>query len=128
MARTKVARPEVEAHKVYLEGMAKNLVEKLFGPEGPPWGTTFEDLEELVVQLGQKVSRELLRQALQKQATGTVPPTAQRCPTCHHESEPDDPEPRIVATRVGDAEWSEPHRYCRPCRRSFFPSVPKLGD
>jgi hypothetical protein len=128
MARSKDARPEVAANKAYLEGVAKNLVETLFGPDGPPWGTTFEDLEELVVQLGQTVSRELLRQALQRQAAGPIPPDQQRCPGCQQPPQPGDPEPRIVATRVGDAEWNEPSRYCPRCRRSFFPSVGESGD
>lgn len=129
MARTKDARPEVTANKAYLDGVAKTLVEKLFGPDGPPWGTTFEDLEELVVQLGQTVSREALRLALQKQAVGPVPAENQRCPGCQQPPpQPGDPEPRILATRVGDAEWNEPSCFCPRCRRSFFPSVRESGD
>jgi hypothetical protein len=128
MSRTKDACPEVAANKAYLDGVAKTLVEKLFGPDGPPWGTTFEELEELVVQLGQTVSRELLRIALQKQAAGTVPPEKQPCPGCQQPPQPGDPEPRILATRVGDAEWNEPSRYCPRCRRTFFPSVGESGD
>jgi hypothetical protein len=133
MAGSKDARPEVAANKAYLDGVAKTLVEKLFGPAGLPWGTTFEDLEELVVQLGQTVSREMLRHALQKQAADPLPPDRQRCPGCQQLPQPPQPsdpvtEPRIVTTRVGDAEWSEPSRYCRRCRRSFFPSVGESGD
>jgi hypothetical protein len=128
MARPQDARPEVAANKAYLEGVAKTLAEKLFGPDGLPWGTTFEDLEELVVQLGQTVSRELLRQALQKQAAGPVPPEKQRCPGCQQPPQPGDPEPRILATRIGDTEWNEPSAHCPRCRRTFFPSVPESGD
>jgi hypothetical protein len=128
MACPQNARPEVAANKAYLDGVAKTLAEKLFGPDGPPWGTTFEDLEELVVQLGQTVSRELLRHALQKQATGTVPAENQRCPGCHQAPQPGDPEPRILTTRVGDAEWNEPSAFCPRCRRAFFPSVGEPGD
>lgn len=128
MSRTKDARPEVAANKAYLDGVAKTLVENLFGPDGPPWGTTFEELEELVVQLGQTVSRELLRQALQKQAAGTASPEKQPCPGCQQTPQLGDPEPRILVTRVGDAEWNEPARYCPRCRRTFFPSVSESGD
>jgi len=128
MARKKLVRPEVAAHKEYLEGVAKNLAMKLYGPEGMPWGTTFDELEELVVQLGQTISRELANQVLRKQAAKPVPPEAHRCPTCHQPSEEEPSEPRIVTMGVGDAEWSEPYRHCSHCRRSFFPSVAKLGD
>lgn len=126
MARTKSLRPEVAEHTLYLEGVAKNLALKLYGPDGMPWGTTFEELEELAVQLGQAVSRELLNHALRRQAAD-VPAMAERCPTCQRPPDEGEPEPRIVATRVGDAEWSEPQRRCPHCRRSFFPSVRKPG-
>jgi hypothetical protein len=131
MARQKSVRPEIGAYQAYLAGVAKNLAMKLYGPEGMPWGTTFEELEELAVQLGQAVSRELLNQVLRTQATGSVPATRDQCPSCHQPPDPGDPgepEPRIVTTRAGDAEWTEPHRFCPRCRRSFFPSVPELGD
>ncbi len=68
MARKTIPRPEVEIPKVYLDGVAKNLVGKLYGPNGPPRGTTFADLEELAVQLGRTISRELLNRALERQA------------------------------------------------------------
>jgi len=128
MARHQDVCQEVVSNKAYLEGVAKTLIEKLYGPDGPPWGTTFEDLEELVVQLGQTVSRELLRQALQKQAAGPVPAEKQRCPGCQQPPQLSDPEPRILATRIGDTAWNEPSAYCPRCRRSFFPSVGESGD
>jgi hypothetical protein len=129
MVGSKEARPEVEVHKAYLEAVAKTLIEKLFGPDGPPWGTTFEDLEELVVQLGQKMSREALRLALAKQAASTIPPPAQQCPGCQQQPQPKEPstQTRHVTTRVGDVGWEEPARYCTRCRRDFFPSVPESG-
>ncbi|MDY3555209.1 hypothetical protein R5W24_004347 [Gemmata sp. JC717] len=128
MARPQDTRPEVVASATDLEQVARTLAEKLFGPAGPAWGTTFEDLEELVVQVGRTVSRELLRQALQKQAAGPVPADRQPCPGCQQSTPPTDPEPRILATRVGDAEWNEPAADCSRCRRTFFPSVGESGD
>jgi hypothetical protein len=38
-----------------------------------------------------------------------------------------DAEPRNVQTRVGEAEWDEPHGYCRACRQAFFPSKQESG-
>lgn len=131
MARKTVTRPEVEVQKAYLDGVAKNLADKLYGPNGPPRGTTFADLEELVVQLGRTMSRELLNRVLERQAAALpAEPSAQGelCPTCRDPGAAADPEPRVVVTRVGEAAWDEPHRQCPRCRRSFFPSVAKLGD
>lgn len=131
MARKLVARPEVAAQQPYLEGVAKYLADKLYGANGPPRGTKFLDLEELAVQLGNAISRELLNRTLARQAAAPVVDPSDEdelCPTCREPAARVKPEPRTVTTRVGDAEWNEPQRHCCRCRRSFFPSVPKLGD
>ena len=128
MARSKSMRPEVARNQTYLAGVAKNLIDKVYGSDGPPWGTTFADLEELAVQLGRGISRELLNQALERQSAGATPAAEGLCPTCGKPAATADPEPRIVTTRIGDAEWNEPQRHCRHCRRSFFPSDQEFGD
>jgi hypothetical protein len=131
MARKLVARPEVATQQPYLEGVAKYLADKLYGPNGPPRDTKFLDLEELAVQLGNAISQELLNRTLARQAAAPdIDPSdeGELCPTCHEPGAQVKPEPRTVTTRVGDAEWNEPQRHCPRCRRSFFPSVPKLGD
>lgn len=42
--------PAVEALRPYLEGVAKKLAHDLFGPQGPPWGTTLTELEDIALQ------------------------------------------------------------------------------
>src|SRR5689334_16246640 len=83
---------------------AKNLLFRLYGEAGPPWGTSFADLEELAVQLGQTLSTELLRQGLRRQAQ-TVPSTAEVCPTCGGPVTVAEAEPRTVTTRAGTVDW-----------------------
>jgi hypothetical protein len=88
-------------------------------------------LEDAAVRFGKALSREMINQALANQATEEVPEEWAVC--CHCGSrgkiDEDEPlEPRIVTTRVGDAEWREPRRYCKKCRRAFFPSVQEFGD
>jgi hypothetical protein len=39
MARAKKRTPKVEEVRPYVEGVAKNLIDKLYGPAGPPGGT-----------------------------------------------------------------------------------------
>ena len=68
MARTvdpSVAKAELEN---LLQGVAKQLIHRVYGPEGMPWGTKFADLEELAVQLGQAVSQSMIDQAVARQA------------------------------------------------------------
>jgi hypothetical protein len=120
-----VAKAELEN---LLQGVAKQLIHRVYGPEGMPWGTKFVDLEELAVQLGQAVSESMIDQALSRQAAA-APTEADSCGAC---GTPLDPaggtEPRAVATQVGTARWEEPKRDCPQCRAAFFPSIPGVGD
>ncbi len=127
MAAESIATKQVAELRHLIQGVAKHFVDRVYGPQGPEWGTQFSDLEELAVQIGQAVSRQLLDQALQQQAAQSVPDPDQVCPSCQQPTAAADPEPRVVQTRAGHTQWLEPHRYCPRCRRSFFPSVPAAG-
>ena len=95
MARKPVPRPEVAAHETFLAGVAKHLADKLLGPDGClPSGTTFADLEELLVQLGRSITQQTLTRLLQRDATAPLPADAGCCPTCATPGVPDDPEPQ----------------------------------
>jgi NADH pyrophosphatase NudC (nudix superfamily) len=127
MATEKKPTPHVENNRVVVHGMAKNLVDRLYGPEGPPWGTQFTELEDLAVQLGEVFQESLLSQALTRQAATFEKKDDNTCPGCGRPMAARDPEPRIVDSRAGEAQWQEPHRYCDKCRKSFFPSVQEFG-
>jgi len=113
----------------YLNGVAKHFNERVYGAEGMPWGTKFADLEEIAVHLGQTVSRNMIEQAVARQAA-TVPEEVKRCSGCDQPVAKvgDAPQPRAVATQVGTAQWNEPKRYCPRCRAAFFTSVAEFGD
>lgn len=110
-----------------LQATAKNLLHHLYGPQGPPWGTSFADLEDLVALLSDSLSSELLHLALQRQAEQPLPQPLQHCPSCGRPTEPAEPEPRTVRARRGTADWREPAAYCEHCRKAFFPSVQEPG-
>lgn len=44
MAQNEKAPKEVDEVLPYLEGVAKSLVDRLYGPAGPAWGTKFSEL------------------------------------------------------------------------------------
>jgi hypothetical protein len=115
----------VEAVEPYLEGVAKSLVDRLYGPKGPPGGTRMTELEDVVIAVREALSEKMLAQALQRQAATAEerPEPFQRCSGCQGPVEGRaEPEPRHVQTRAGEAAWEEPHCYCRKCRQVFFPS------
>jgi hypothetical protein len=125
MARA-CSNPDAIANiRFYLQGVAKSLVDRLFGTEGPPLGTTLTSLEKTIETVRSALSEQMLALALSRQADtcSCAPPESTCCPSCQRPTEARDPESRIVATGVGPAEWLEPKRYCTKCRRSFFPSV-----
>ena len=129
MARAKKRTPQVEEVRPYVEGVAKNLIDKLYGPEGPPWGTKLTDLEDLFVALRDVLGDKLLAEALARQAAAQAngPTPYRTCPSCQQPLACPDRNERVVETRAGDARWAEPEGYCDRCRRSFFPSVQEPG-
>ncbi len=133
MARIKKRTPQVEEVRAYVEGVAKNLADRLWGPNGPPWGTKLSTLEDLLVDIRELLSEKTLDLALQRQALVAEeqrPAEYQTCSGCggHIPVAVDQPlEPRLVHTRAGEAQWQEPKHYCRTCRQAFFPSGQEPG-
>jgi hypothetical protein len=132
MAHFQINTAPADPVRPYLEGVAKSLVDRLYGPDGPAWGTKLSTIEDTILAVRQLLSEQLLAEALQRQAvTAPERPAAwQRCPSCGQEvvAQPAGADPRRVQTRVGQAAWHEPETYCRRCRRAFFPSGPESGD
>jgi hypothetical protein len=130
MAAAKKTTPHVDNNRAYLQGVAKYLVDRIYGPEGPPWGTRFVELEDLTVALSDVFSKSLIDLTLARQAGNfeKMEKKPNECPSCGRPTRPQDPEPRSVLSRAGEAEWLEPNGYCEHCRRAFFPSVAQSGD
>jgi hypothetical protein len=129
MAPAQKRTPKVEEVRPYVEGVAKNLLDKLYGPDGPAWGTKLTEIEDLFLAIRELLSEKMLVDALARQAaTQAQGPTAYRtCPGCRQPLVCDDTNERILQTRAGEAAWAEPEGYCDRCRRSFFPSVQEPG-
>jgi hypothetical protein len=129
MARSTKRSAKAEMVRAYVEGVAKNLVDRLYGPDGPPWGTTLTDIEDLLLEVREVFTEQMLDLTLARQAQALPQqPDAQHCcPGCQQALTCEDVNPRIMETRAGEAEWSEPQGYCARCRRAFFPSEQKSG-
>ena len=129
MARKKKVLPAaVEEVRPYIEGVAKSLVDRIYGPAGLPWGSKLTELEDMVIAVRQVLSEKMLAQALERQALEERTAAFRNCSGCNGPvDDRPEPEPRNVETRAGDAEWDEPHCYCRKCRQAFFPSEQESG-
>lgn len=129
MARAKKRVAKVEEVRPYLAGVAKNLVEKLYGPQGPAWGTKLTEIEDLLLDIREALTEKMLDLTLAQQAAAAAerPPAYRTCPGCCQPLSCDRANPRLVQTRAGEAQWQEPEAYCYRCRRAFFPSVQEPG-
>jgi hypothetical protein len=129
MARAKKRTPQVEEVRPYVEGVAKNLIDKLYGPDGPTWGTRLTEIEDLFLAIREVLSEKMLADALARQAAAQAkgPIVYRSCPGCQQPLTCADTNERILETRAGKTEWAEPEGYCDRCRRSFFPSVQEPG-
>lgn len=105
-----------------LRAAAKNVLHHAYGPDGLPWGTRFSDAEDLAVQVGDLLAREILQLALQGQAARPRPDELTACPSCGGPLEGRPAQPRTVLSRRGDVSWDEPNCFCTRCRRAFSPS------
>ena len=130
MALTKKRTTQVEQLRPYLEGVGKNLTDKLYGPAGLPWGTKLAELEALLLEIRDILTEKMLAEALSRQAATHPerPLTYRGCPGCQEPITCTDHNPRLVTTEAGEAQWSEPEGYCQRCRQAFFPSDPEPGD
>lgn len=130
MAHSTIDTTSAEPVRLYLEGVAKSLVDRLFGPKGPAWGTRFTEIENTVLAIRELLGESILDNALQRQADEAAqrPEEFVRCPKCDGELDDRPPESRTVMTRAGQTTWDEPANHCPRCRRAFFPSGQKPRD
>jgi hypothetical protein len=122
--------PEVEKCRWTLQGTAKNLADRLFGPEGPPPGTPFSHLEAIADRLTRSIRKHFLDLLRSRQSAAfhqALPADLRLCPSCGRDTLAKDPEPRVLHTQAGLIEWLEPQRDCSRCRKAFFPQSKSLG-
>src|SRR5262245_54062225 len=51
MGQPKESTPQVDEIRPYLRGVAKHLIDTLYGPAGPPWGTSLTQIEDLLLEV-----------------------------------------------------------------------------
>src|ERR1700676_1681714 len=124
MARGNKRTAKVEELRPYVEGVAKNLVEKLYGFQGPAWGTKLTEIEDVLLEIREVLTEKMLDLTLAQQAAASERPEAYHAsPGCPAPLPCPDASPRLLKTRAGETAWPEPEGYCDRCRRAFFPSV-----
>src|SRR5438270_9487816 len=101
MPQSKKRTPKVEEVRPYVEGVAKNLIDKLYGPDGPAWGTKLTEIEDLLLSIREVLTQKMLADALARQAAAPAPPPYRTCPGCRQPLACPGTQERIVETRAG---------------------------
>lgn len=108
-----------------IKGIAQELRGEVYGASGTPtWGTKFTEIEDLGVEIGDVLAREVISQSLEDQASMAGAPAT----VAGQDGEMGEREVRIVQTRRGEVSWQEPKGYDKPSRKAFFPSVASSGN
>jgi len=110
-----------------LKAAAKNVLFHAYGSGGLPWGTSFEQLEELACSVADRLACEVLTAAVQRQAQNQLPNDLRTCPCCGGPVEDKPAQTRTLHTSRGDIAWQQPQAYCPRCRRAFSPSGQEPG-
>ena len=84
MPRHNKRTPEVENVRAYVEGVAKNLCDKLYGAQGPAWGTKLTEIEDVCLDIREILTEQMLAESLSRQAKvqGQAPESDAACPGC----------------------------------------------
>ena len=122
------ARAKLVAVRGKIGQFARELAREVYGECGPEWGTRLRDIEILGDVIGAEIATRFTEGSVSEQAE-RVPKEADVCPCCGGEGKRrKDDEPRSLQTLTGVVNWEEAQFFCEPCRRSFFPSKPRVGD
>jgi hypothetical protein len=109
---------------------ARQLWEEKWAVEGQPslLEKRFIEIEDEACEVADALAQEMMRLIAAQQADVVGSSGDACCPSCGREASSADAESRSLQTRRGEVGWQEPRSYCRHCRKSFFPSVPRAGD
>jgi hypothetical protein len=108
----------------FIEGLAVREKERLAALG------TFIEIEDLTVEIGDEVARQLARFELSRRAEEMAAAEGHACPECGKQAPVEkEREPLILQGRRGEIEYSEPFCHCTRCQVSFFPSggCPEAG-
>lgn len=84
---------------------------------------TFADIEDLTAEIGDELTRQLLKVELSRRADESAAAATYPCPECGNEVPVEtEREPLILQGLRGEIEYSEPVCRCPRCRVSFFSS------
>ncbi len=122
---SRITTRELKARRQDFLQEAGKAFDQMLGSDGQNGLVTFQEREDRACELGDALTRRLLEEHLAADESAD-PGEAVECPFCGRPVPCEAPEEvelekRRVQTRRGGSEFERAGRYCKPCRRVFFP-------
>ena len=109
--------------KAELMKQAEAIIDELIEWQAETKQPNFNQIEEKVLELRQKLGEEMTRMSIRGQAA-VRPVPGPRCSNCQREMRYKGMKKNTVSSWVGEVTFERGYYYCDHCRRGFFPPGP----
>ena len=106
--------------KAELMRQAEVLVDELLDWNEQTAQPTLTQIEEVILQLRQRMSEQMGLTVIESQAA-TRPVPCPRCPTCQGEMHYKDMKGNTLESQIGQLTLRRGYYYCETCRTGLFP-------